>query len=308
VKKKKLQNFNSPAPILLFTYKRLQSLKRLIISLKTNREFYSHELFIFSDAAKKKIEINQVKRVRNYIKKIKGFKKITIYLRKKNIGLEKNITYGVSKIIKKKKKVIVLEDDLFLSKNFLNYMNNSLKNYEKKRKVWHISGWNYNFRLPKTNADAFFGRYMNCWGWATWHNRWKYYEKNPDKLISKWNNEDIKKFNLDGSYNYWSQVLRNHKKIINTWAIFWYATIFKKKGLCLNPTSSLVINFGEDSFSTNVNKNIVSTNIKIKQNNKIIKFPKKIEENKRIIDFIKSKIRPNFLKKVFNKIIGLSLK
>ena len=76
----------------------------------------------------------------------------------------------------------------------------------------------------------------------------------------------------------------------------------------MNPTSSLVINFGEDSFSTNVNKNIVSTNIKIKQNNKIIKFPKKIEENKRIIDFIKSKIRPNFLKKVFNKIIGLSLK
>ena len=44
----------------------------------------------------------------------------------------------------------------------------------------------------------------------------------------------IKEFNLVNSYDFWSQVIRNEKKIINTWAIFWYATIFMKRGLSLN--------------------------------------------------------------------------
>ena len=37
----------------------------------------------------------------------------------------------------------------------------------------------------KPNFDAYFTRGMNCWGWATWYDRWKKFEKNPFKFIKK---------------------------------------------------------------------------------------------------------------------------
>jgi hypothetical protein len=42
------------------------------------------------------------------------------------------------------------------------------------------------------------------------------------------------------------QILQNKSNEINSWAIFWYATIFLNKGLCLNPSKTFVLNIGHD--------------------------------------------------------------
>ena len=47
---------------------------------------------------------------------------------------------------------------------------------------------------------------MNCWGWATWHDRWKHFEKKPKKIVSTWNKKKIKGFNFDNSINFYSQI------------------------------------------------------------------------------------------------------
>ena len=62
---------------------------------------------------------------------------------------------------------------------------------------------------------------MICWGWATWKDRWKNYNKNPEFPIKNQDRKKINKFNLDNSVDLWSQVRRNYNKSINTWAIFW---------------------------------------------------------------------------------------
>ena len=82
------------------------------------------------------------------------------------------------------------------------------------------------------------------------------------KIIRSFSKNSIGKFNLDNSYNFWSQIIRNKKKIINTWAIFWYATIFVNKGLSINPLIPLVRNIGNDSYSTNL-KGTITINNKI---------------------------------------------
>ena len=303
--KRKKNIISQRAPILLFVHKRLKTLKKVIKSLKKNKYFYLHELFIFSDGPKNKAEKKQIQKVRNYLKTIKGFKNIKIFIRKKNIGLADNIITGVSSIIKIKKKVIVIEDDLLLSKNFLEYMNNALKKYKNKKKIWHISGWNWNMNFPKTDYDCFFMRYATCWGWGTWNDRWCYFEKKPSDLIKKFKDFEIKRFNLDNSYNFWSQVIRNKNKTIKTWAIFWYATIFKKKGLSLNPLNSLVLNIGDDSYATNtlykINKNFFF-NDKLPN-----KYPKKIVEDKILLNFIKFQLKPTLIKKIFQNFSKLSI-
>lgn len=48
---------------------------------------------------------------------------------------------------------------------------------------------------------------MNCWGWATWQDRWQYFEKDPSRLVESWNRRKIKQFNLDGAHDFGRKLL-----------------------------------------------------------------------------------------------------
>ena len=39
----------------------------------------------------------------------------------------------------------------------------------------------------KKKNDIFLWRFMNCWGWATWRDRWQYFDKNPLYLLKTFN-------------------------------------------------------------------------------------------------------------------------
>ena len=78
----------------------------------------------------------------------------------------------------------MLEDDLVTSPYFLKFMNEALDFYKNEKKVWHISGWNYPIKYDG-QEDVFLWRTMNCWGWATWADRWKYYAKDVEKTINE---------------------------------------------------------------------------------------------------------------------------
>ncbi len=299
---------SSLSPIILFVYDRLSHTKKTIEALQNNELATESELFIFSDAAKTKENQESVENIRHYIQTIDGFKKITVIKRDKNWGLANSIIDGVTQIINKYHRVIVLEDDLVTSPQFLNYMNDALDFYKEKKGVWHISAWNYPMDESNLN-DTFLWRIMNCWGWATWSDRWKFFNKNPEELISSFSKEDINKFSLDNSSDFWKQVIANNNGISNTWAIFWYATIFMQKGLCLNPALTYVSNIGRDGSGTNSVP--ITNNFDEKLNvKKIILFENDISENKNAIQQVytfflnKKKIT---LKRIMNKFIRVIL-
>lgn len=289
------------SPIVLFVYNRPKHTRQTVEALQKNELAKESVLFIFSDAAKNEDAGEKVNEVREYIRTINGFKKVTVIERENNWGLANSIIDGVTKIINTYGKVIVLEDDLVTSPYFLKFMNEALEFYEGEKKVWHISGWNY----PISNDgldDVFLWRVMNCWGWATWADRWSYYEKNIDKTIKEFRKTDIRKFNLDGAENFWQQVMLNKEGKINTWAIFWYATIFKQNGLCLNPSQTFVENIGHDASGVHCSQNsFFSSNLNEKD---IINFHKNIRENKKALDEVKHfyKMSKNsFISKIADK-------
>ena len=125
-------------------------------------------------------------------------------------------------------------------------MNEALERYKSASRVWHISGWNYPIDSDKL-PDIFLWRVMNCWGWATWSNRWQHFNKDPQQVIDDFTHKDIYEFNVDGRQDFFGQIIDNSQGQINTWAIFWYATIFQNNGLCLNPAQTLVDNIGFSS-------------------------------------------------------------
>ena len=239
------------SPLVLFVYNRPWHTQQTIESLQKNELAKESELFIYSDAPKNETDVLKVNEVRKYIRSISGFKKIIIIKRNKNWGLANSIIDGVTKIVNDYGKIIVLEDDLVISPYFLKFMNEALEFYKDEKKVWHISGWNYPIESDGLE-DTFLWRAMNCWGWATWSDRWSYYEKDTQKIATQFSKEEIKAFNIDGYYrDFWAQVKDNRDKRIDTWAIFWYATIFKNSGLCLNPVNTFVRNIGNDGSGEN---------------------------------------------------------
>lgn len=294
------------SPVVIFCYQRFRKTRLLIESLLNNNESKKTILYIFSDGYKNTLDKHNVLRVRKYISTLKGFKKIIIIKRENNLGLSTNIIFGANYIFKIHSSAIFLEDDLVVSKYFLKFMNQALTFYAANKKVWHISGWNYNIpnkkKLSANECDAFLWRVMNCWGWGTWRDRWRFFIKNPKKIIKTWDKKKISRFNLDNHYNFFTQIIRNYENKINTWAVFWYATIFNHKGLCLNPNISLVKNNGLDKFSTHSNF-IDTNNLSFKfQKHKNIVLPILLKEDYFMAKSIKQALKKNFFFKLYQRL------
>ena len=199
------------APIALFVYNRPGHTRRTNEALQKNDLALESDIYIFSDAPKNNEATEAVLEVRQYLRQIDGFKTVTIIERETNFGLTRTIIDGVTSVVNQHGRIIVLEDDIVTSRYFLNYINRALDHYFRVQTVWHISGWSYPID-PNGLPKSYFLRVMFCWGWATWVDRWKLFQKAPDRLLAEWDSEKINRFNLDGKYDFWEQVKKMHQE------------------------------------------------------------------------------------------------
>lgn len=283
------RSVREPAPVILFAYNRMGHLASTVEALAKNPSAESSKLFVFSDGPAAGDEESTVRAIRDYCASIRGFKKVTVSERPRNLGLAENITRGVTDVIDTYGRAIVLEDDIVTSPAFLSYMNRALDFYEREDRVWHISGWNYPID-PRGLPDTFLWRVMDCWGWATWADKWHHFERNPQRLLKHFRSRDIRRFNIDGAYDYWSQVKDNAKGTINTWAVFWYAVIAQHDGLCLNPVRSFVNNIGFDGSGSHCACGGMYRNAHLNTNSHVA-FPRNTVENRKTTQRVRKYIR-----------------
>lgn len=233
------------APIALFVYNRPQHTERTIKFLQQNELAAESRLFIFSDGAKTTADQDKVAQVREFIKGVEGFKSVEIVESKTNMGLANSVIAGVTKLTANYGQVIVFEDDLISSPYTLTYFNEALKRYREEEKIMHIGAYMYALK-DENLAQSFFYRAATSWGWATWERAWQHFEPNIDTLLKQFDSAKKHAFSIENTMNFWKQMqdFKNGKN--NSWAIRWYASIFLKGGLTLNPSQSLVNNIGHD--------------------------------------------------------------
>lgn len=239
------------SPIVLFVYKRL-TVKKTIESLKKNQLYINSDLFIFSDGSRNQKDLNDVLDVRKYLKTITGFQNIKIIESEKNKGLAKSVISGVTEILSQYENVIVLEDDLIVSSDFLEYMNRSIEFYEKDKNIWSISGYGPNLPCLKDyKNDVYLSVRSSSWGWATWKDRWDAVDWKIEGFQKFKNNKElIKKFNVGGNDMYKMLELQILGKI-DSWAIRWCYNQFLHNTYCVYPRKSKIINDGfNDSKGT----------------------------------------------------------
>ena len=249
----------SYAPIALFAFNRPWHLDKTLKNLSNCAEAIKSNVTIFIDGprnSKDRRKISDTLRTANMYDK--SFKSLCIIESKYNQGCAGSILNGIDQILIDSKKIIVLEDDILVSSEFLRFMNQALDLYENNKSVYHINGFNYDidtrsYANPQKSCHML--RQMFCWGWGTWKDRWESMRENPLAndpfyIIEKIPQEKRSDFNINSSIDLWSQVTDNAEGKINTWAIFWYAFIFKSNGLCLTPLSTLTYNIGFDGSGT----------------------------------------------------------
>lgn len=239
------------SPVVLFVYNRPIHTKKVIDALLNNAECVNTDLYIFSDSAKTLKDEEGVIEVRKLIHQVAGFKKVEIVERNENYGLARNIIEGVTNIIDEYGKVIVLEDDIIVSRFFLKYMNDALEMYESEKQVMAISGYcEVKDSKKKCLPHTFFLPWFDCWGWATWKDAWSHFEKDPKKLIETVSEKEKKRININGTGPRWNQVEANYSGDLNTWAIFFFVQIVLNDGLVLYSNRNVCHNIGNDGTGT----------------------------------------------------------
>ncbi len=245
---------NRYAPIVLFVYNRPYHTKQVLNALAINAEAIDSELWIYCDGEKTDATLEgkkNIAEVRNIVRAENRFKTVTVVEQQNNRGLANSIITGVSEIVNKKGKVIVLEDDIVPSPGFLKYMNDALALYETEEAVGCIHAWNYSLDANSTNATTFFLRGADCWGWATWKRAWQLFEPDGKKLLTELTaKKQTYSFERNGTHPFVEMLKEQISGKNNSWAIRWHASLFLKNKYCLHPVRSLVTNIGLDGSGT----------------------------------------------------------
>ncbi|MDP5230059.1 MAG: glycosyltransferase [Cellulophaga sp.] len=242
------------APIAVFVYKRLEPLKATIASLAKNTWAQQSELYIFSDGAGHPKDEKLVQEVRDFLKTITGFENVTIVLSEGNKGLATSIILGVSKVFETFDRIIVLEDDLISSPNFLVYMNSALEYYKDRPEIFSIAGYSPSVNFPDDYTyDVYFTQRASSWGWATYRKQWegvdwkvKGYKKFKTNFLAQL------RFNRMGS-DMSGMLAKQMKGKLDSWAIRWCFHQFQHNLYTVFPKKSKIVNIGFTAQATNTN-------------------------------------------------------
>ncbi|MHA7865470.1 glycosyltransferase family 2 protein [Flagellimonas marinaquae] len=245
---------NSTA-LCIFTFNRLETLKRSLASLSQCEGIDELDIHIFSDGPRHETEEIKVTAVRNFLKTQSLLRVYRFYFNPVNQGLANAIINGVSQLFKTYSSAIVLEDDLIYSKNFLHFMTSALSSYKADQNVYSISGYSPKIGLGEDYAkDYYFLPRASSWGWATWKDRWEMVDWEVSSYTSfKTNIRQRLRFARGGS-DLPRMLDHQMKGKIDSWAIRFVYQQFLNQQATVYPAISKVKNIGIGAEATHTKK------------------------------------------------------
>jgi hypothetical protein len=149
---------------------------------------------------------------------------------------------------------IVLQDDCLPHADFFHYCDWALTNYRDEPRIFHVSGDNLDApsRLFGGRPIAF-TPLAQVSGWASWANRWHYFEPNrfytdttaferwPLSLSARWTQRDR------------AESLRQG---LDAWDYQWQLAILNENGLCVSSPANLITKLGDREPAAQANRDI----------------------------------------------------
>lgn len=239
-------------PVLLIAWRRPDTTRQVINSL---RPLAPSSIFVASDGPLDQgIERQKVEATRQLVKQeIDWPCELQLFQSEANLGGRYGISSFISWFFEHVEAGIILEDDCVVRADFLPFCAELLERYRHDRRIWSITGTNYQDGQWRGPGSYYFSHYHHSWGWATWRDRWQ--ANDPDlgnwpRLKASGLMETIFQDPVECAYwsGIWDRMVEEGKPA--TWDYPWALTCFANGGLTATPNTTLVTNVGYGADST----------------------------------------------------------
>lgn len=242
------------APIVVFAYKRPQHLRRVLLGLAANELAAESPLIICCDGPKNgatQADRNAIAQVRAIAHAAAGFASVEVLVAPANKGLARSVIEGVTSVVQRHGRVIVVEDDAEVSPHFLRFMNDALDTYAQDEQVFAVGGWSY-YADPAVLGATYLIRYPDSLTWAVWERSWRKFEPDAAALQERLKERGrLKALDADGRVSYFSRMLADQVAgRIDSWAIRWTASCVLHGGLTVFPARPVALNKGYGAGAT----------------------------------------------------------
>jgi hypothetical protein len=231
-------------PVLFLVFKRLDTTKQVFEQI---RKAKPPRLYIAADGPRAHVkgEKEKVKAVREYVLSNIDWKcEVKTLFRDKNLGCGKAVSEAITWFFENEDQGIILEDDTVPSLSFFWFCEELLDTYKDDKRIWHIGGCNFQDGRKRGDGDYYFSVYNHIWGWASWSDRWKYYDFKLEKIETDMFIRKI--FSSKKEIKYWCRIFWKMKSEnpIDTWDYQWTFTMWFYDGVAILPNVNMVSNIG----------------------------------------------------------------
>lgn len=293
------------APILMFVYDRPNHARKALEALSNNNLATDSILYIYCDGIKKNPNKGQRERIaetRKAIREKRWCREVNIIESDINQGCKNAVINGVTEIINRHNKVIVVEDDIITGKYFLEYMNYSLKTYFEDKKVFGIGG-NLFRHSGKLKAETYFLPLSSPWGYAFWADRWNSIDFIESNLMNEVLEKNKRSELLFGGTDYYKMLEAQCNGELDTWDIQVYVNMILQEKFFLYPRKALSYNIGFDGSGVHcvADEKMQSQKMNLAFRPRLKKIPLIVNE-KILAKFNKDFNKENFLKQFVNRV------
>ena len=239
---------NELAPIAVIAFNRPDHLKRTLDALAADLLARQSSVTIFCDGPRTDAERVKTDAVRAVARAAQGFASLRVVERECNLSCGPAVIAALTEMFAENERLIVIEDDVLCSPDALTFLNAGLERYETYGSVFSISAWSMpskTFPVPQNYPyDVYAIPRFNCWGWATWRDRFDLVDWNVDDYeLFKKSKMLRDSFNLGGE-DVVSMLDAQMEGIINSWAVRMDYARFKYGCVGINPVYSYATNIG----------------------------------------------------------------
>jgi len=238
------------APVVVFGYNRPQHLRRTLDALAACRLAEKSDVYVFADGPRKPTAADAVAEVRQVLAaeaEAGRFASFRVEESETNRGLANSIIHGVGQVLAVHGRVIVLEDDLLVSADFLAFMNDCLEFYKEDPSVGAVSGFCPISEIPVGyREDVFMANRSSSQGWGTWARVWDdvdWSAAGVEQLNQNWKLR--KALNSEGNDRY-DRLRRQLAGKIDSWSIRFGLSLFLRGLGTIYPTVNRIQNIGYD--------------------------------------------------------------
>ena len=237
-------------PVLIVGYARPKGVLRILEALK----HYEANIYVYIDGQKslnknsKQIEFEDV--VKNYVRENPN-KTIEYCHLSQNVGAAVNVITSIDACFETEQELIILEDDLIISTDFLRFVEIAMPIMKDNLKVKMITGTNPFYEKTTQNV-IHWTTYPLVWGWATSKSNWIEMRQaifNPK--INRTNFRDRRTLNF-----FRAGKNQSLKGFVDAWDLPLAGSFHAQDWKTLVPPVNLISNVGFDEGATHTRENI----------------------------------------------------